>query len=56
MLFDNEHDVILVPQHANKRSLISDANKFNIKFDEKRIRVVADFLLMKNTQWTNQWF
>ena len=42
MLFDNDNDVIIVPQHANKKSLIADANIFNIKLEDKRIHVMAD--------------
>ena len=43
MLFDNDNDVIIVPQHANKKSLIADAKIFNIKLQDKRIHVMADF-------------
>ena len=43
MLFDNDNDVIIVPQHANKKSLIADAKIFNIKLEDKRIHVMADF-------------
>lgn len=43
MLFDNDNDVIIVPQHANKKSLLSDAKIFNIKLEDKGIHVMADF-------------
>lgn len=43
MLFDNDNDVIIVPQHANKKSLLSDAKVFNIELEDKRIHVMADF-------------
>jgi len=43
MLFDNDNDVIIVPQHANKKSLLADAKIFNIKIEDKRIHVMADF-------------
>ena len=43
MLFDNDNDVILVPQHENRRDLISKAKVFKIKLDIKRIHVMADF-------------
>ena len=53
MLFDNDNDVIIVPQHANKKSLIADAKIFNIKLEDKRIHVMADFLMM-NFHSTNK--
>ena len=43
LLFDDTTDVILVPQHANKASLIIDAKRFNIKLTDKNIHVMADF-------------